>query len=111
MCLEDAERLRSPKPIKRKIKDIVSCCRSVDEKVKAGSHWEMASKMYEGGSARRGVRQRADCSWSRAVKEDSNNNRRRTPFAVLPSPPSRILSPPIKEIKVMSSIRNNFIGS
>ena len=111
MSLEVAERLRSPKPIKRKIKDIVSCCRSVDEKLKGASHWEMASKMYEGGSARRVVRQRADCSWSRALKEDSNNNRRRTPSAVLPSPPSRTLSRPLKEINVMASIRNNFIGS
>jgi hypothetical protein len=49
MCLEVAERLRSPKPIKRKIEYIVSCCRSVDEKVKGASHWGMASKMHEGG--------------------------------------------------------------
>ena len=54
MSLEVAERLRSPKPIKRKIEYIVSCYRSVDEKLKGASHWEMASKMYEGGSARRG---------------------------------------------------------
>jgi hypothetical protein len=111
MSHEVAERLRSPKPIKRKIKDIVSCCRRVDEKVKGASHLGMASKMHEGGSARRGARQRADCSWSRAVKADSNNNRRRTPSAVLPSPPSRTLSRPLKEINVMASIRNNFIGS
>ena len=52
MGLEVAERLRSPKPIKRKIKDIVSCCRSVDEKVKGASHWGMASKMHEGGFAK-----------------------------------------------------------
>ena len=106
MSLEVAERLRSPKPIKRKIKDIVSCCRSVDEKVKGASHWGMGVE-----DAGRGVRQRADCSWSRAVKEYSNNNRRRTPSAVLPSPPSRTLSPRIKEINVISSIRNKFIGS
>ena len=49
MSLEVAERLRSPKPIKGKIKDIVSCCRSVDEKVEGASHWGMASKMHEEG--------------------------------------------------------------